>query len=217
MEQHIRCLSFSSPDLEGPNLSVRHLSPTSEGRGRGHKGQRRHFTSPEEIAAQQKDPNWKRRGDGDEDEEDDDPEGTGSSDESSEDEGNARKGVSALIEIENPNRVHRKANKNLTLESAGGSSTSTRNGPAKDDGTNADGEPLSRREREELEKQRAREAYQRLHAQGKTDQARADLARLAIIKQQREDAQKRREADQKAREVEVKAKQSLTNKALGKK
>jgi len=33
----------------------------------------------------------------------------------------------------------------------------------------------------------------KLHLEGKTDQARADLARLAIIKKQREDAAKKRE------------------------
>lgn len=33
----------------------------------------------------------------------------------------------------------------------------------------------------------------KLHLEGKTDQARADLARLAIIKKQREDAQKKRD------------------------
>ena len=52
--------------------------------------------------------------------------------------------------------------------------------------------PLSRREREEVEKQKAKEHYQKLHAQGKTDEARADLARLAIIRQQREEAAKKR-------------------------
>lgn len=56
---------------------------------------------------------------------------------------------------------------------------------------------LSRREREELEKQRALAHYQKLHAEGKTEQARADLARLAIIKQQREEAQKQREKEKK--------------------
>lgn len=59
---------------------------------------------------------------------------------------------------------------------------------------------LSRREREEIEKQRAAAAYQKLHAEGKTEQARADLARLAIIRQQREEAAKRREAEKKAKE-----------------
>lgn len=57
--------------------------------------------------------------------------------------------------------------------------------------------PLSRREREEIEKQRAREHYQKLHAQGKTEEARADLARLAIIKKQREEAAKKREEEKK--------------------
>ena len=57
-----------------------------------------------------------------------------------------------------------------------------------------------RREREEIERQRAAAAYQKLHAEGKTEQARADLARLAIIRQQREEAAKRREAEKKAKE-----------------
>lgn len=60
----------------------------------------------------------------------------------------------------------------------------------------ASGEPapeLSRREREEIERQKKQANYQKLHAQGKTDQAKADLARLAIIKQQREEAAKQRE------------------------
>jgi hypothetical protein len=39
--------------------------------------------------------------------------------------------------------------------------------------------------------------YQRLHAEGKTEEARADLARLAIIKQQRAEAAKRREEEKK--------------------
>ena len=38
---------------------------------------------------------------------------------------------------------------------------------------------------------------QKLHAAGKTEEARADLARLAIIRKQREDAAKKREEDQK--------------------
>lgn len=96
---------------------------------------------------------------------------------------------------------------------------------------------LSRREREEIEKQRAQAHYQKLHAEGKTEQARADLARLAIIKQQREEAKKRREAEIKGamnmvhrsemffnvfivfveKEEAQKLKNAQTNKALGKK
>lgn len=56
---------------------------------------------------------------------------------------------------------------------------------------------LSRREREELEKQRAQANYQKLHAEGKTEQARADLARLAIIKQARAEAAAKRDQDKK--------------------
>ena len=49
---------------------------------------------------------------------------------------------------------------------------------------------------EELEQQRKQAAYNKLHEKGLTDEARRDLARLAIVKQQREDAAKRKaEAD----------------------
>lgn len=50
---------------------------------------------------------------------------------------------------------------------------------------------------EELEKQRAALHYQKLHAEGKTEEARSDLARLAIIKQQREEAARKREVEKK--------------------
>lgn len=92
--------------------------------------------------------------------------------------------MSNLIEIENPNRVQKKSKKLTTLN------------------TDLDDKPqLSRREREEIERQRAQAHYQKLHAEGKTEQARADLARLAIIKQQREEAKKRREEEQKGIET----------------
>lgn len=51
--------------------------------------------------------------------------------------------------------------------------------------------------REELEKQRKKLHYQKLQAEGKTEEARADLARLAIIKQQRAEAAKKREDEKK--------------------
>lgn len=76
---------------------------------------------------------------------------------------------------------------------------------------------MSRREREEIEKQRAQAHYQKLHAEGKTEQARADLARLAIIRQQREEARLRREAEQNKRNEAAKQKTAQTQKALGKK
>lgn len=71
--------------------------------------------------------------------------------------------------------------------------------------------------REQLEKQRAYANYQKLHAAGKTEEARADLARLAIIKQQREEAAKRREEEKKQKEMAQQKKTELTQKALGKK
>lgn len=76
---------------------------------------------------------------------------------------------------------------------------------------------LSRREREELQKQKAKAHYQKLQAEGKTEQARADLARLAIIKQQREEAAKRREQEKLEKERAAKMKTEQTLKAIGKK
>ncbi|KAI4456849.1 28 kda heat- and acid-stable phosphoprotein pdgf-associated protein [Holotrichia oblita] len=158
-----------------------------------HKGRNRRFTNPEELEEERRREEqarkWKeQRGEisseeeasGDQDSENDSED----EDESSEDESNKKaKGVSNLIEIENPNRVQKK-NKKLTTLSA-------------DAETPPEKPQLSRREREEIEKQRAQAHYQKLHAEGKTEQARADLARLAIIKQQREEAQKRRELEKK--------------------
>lgn len=51
--------------------------------------------------------------------------------------------------------------------------------------------------REELDKQRAKENYQKMHLAGKTDEARADLARLALIRKQRDDAAKKRDEEKK--------------------
>lgn len=53
---------------------------------------------------------------------------------------------------------------------------------------------LSRREREELEKQKAKERYNKLQAEGKTDQAKADMARLAEIRKRREEEAAKRAA-----------------------
>lgn len=104
---------------------------------------------------------------------------------SSDDESTTKKrsGVEGLIEIENPNRVSQKNKKVAEID------------------INAPRE-LSRREREEIERQKSKERYQKLHNEGKTDQARADLARLAIIKKQREEAAKKREELRKEKEAE---------------
>ena len=58
---------------------------------------------------------------------------------------------------------------------------------------------LSRREREAIEAQQERERYMRLHAEGKTEEARSDLARLAIVREQREADRARKEAEKEER------------------
>lgn len=62
-----------------------------------------------------------------------------------------------------------------------------------------------RREREELERQRGAAAYQKLHAAGATEEARSDLARLALVRQQREEAAKRRELEKQTKEAKSKS------------
>ena len=64
-------------------------------------------------------------------------------------------------------------------------------------------ETTKRKFREEIEKQKAKERYMKLHLEGKTEQARADLARLAIIKKQREDAAKKRDDLKKGEKAHV--------------
>ncbi|KAM8837580.1 pdgfa associated protein 1a [Spinachia spinachia] len=139
---------------------------------RGHKGRGKQFSNPDEIDRQMKaqkeleeNPNAEKEASGDSDDES-----------SSDDESDSRKrsGVEGLIEIENPNRVSQKSKKVAEVD------------------VSAPRE-LSRREREEIEKQKSKERYMKLHLEGKTEQARADLARLAIIKKQREDAAKKRD------------------------
>jgi len=65
---------------------------------------------------------------------------------------------------------------------------------------------LSRREREEKEKKEAKERYWKLHQAGKTDQAKADLARLAAIRKEREQAAAQRKAEQAAKDAELASK-----------
>lgn len=161
--------------------------------GKGHKGQHRRFTNFEEIEAQQKrlakQAEWrKQRGDDDEEEEEasdeeeseDDSEDDSDEEEVESDDESKPKGVESLIEIQNPNRAPKKP----VPEVKAGTSTAAK-------------PEMSRREREEAERQRRAQQVSL-----KTEQARADLARLALIKQQRETARLKREAEQKAKEAE---------------
>ncbi|XP_018920901.2 28 kDa heat- and acid-stable phosphoprotein-like [Cyprinus carpio] len=157
------------------------------GKKGGHKGRMRTYTSPEEIDAQMKEEKERKKKEEEEGAAVNDNQSedklTGSGSEDSDDEGSEkRKGVEGLIEIENPNRVAQKAKKVTDIELEGP-------------------KQLSRREREEIEKQKAKERYMKMHLAGKTDQAKADLARLAIIKKQREEAARKKEEERKAKEA----------------
>lgn len=104
------------------------------------------------------------------------------SEEELEEESEKKKGTQGIIEIENPNLVKPKNVKarDIDLEKT---------------------TELSRREREEIEKQKAHERYMRLQEQGKTEQAKKDLERLTLIRQQREEAAKKREEEKAAKEM----------------
>lgn len=168
-----------------------------------HKGRSRHFTSPEELEQERKKEEakkWRKKqqqgedgeesGSGSEAEASGENEESGSEEEESDSEDDRKGGVHSLIEIENPNRVQKKAvNKVTALDGAASSSAA----PVVPE--------LSRREREELEKQKRQANYDKAHAEGKTEQARADLARLAIIKQRREEAAKLKKEEQQKKDA----------------
>lgn len=116
---------------------------------------------------------------------------SGSDDSDDEDSSRRRAGVEGLIEIENPNRVAQKSKKVTQIEID-------------------EPKQLSRREREEIEKQKAKERYMKMHLAGKTDQAKADLARLAIIRKQREEAARKKEAEKKGKDQSVTEKTIIT-------
>uniref|UniRef100_A0A2I3RYD6 Casein kinase substrate phosphoprotein PP28 domain-containing protein n=1 Tax=Pan troglodytes TaxID=9598 RepID=A0A2I3RYD6_PANTR len=137
------------------------------GRKGGHKGQARQYTSPEEIEAQLHAEKQKAR------EEEDQKEGGDGADE----EGDYQqkcKGVEGLRDIENPNRVAQTTKKVTQLDL---------DGPTE----------LSRREREEIEKQKAKERYMKMHLAGKSEQAKDDLAQL-------EEAARKKEEERKAKD-----------------
>ncbi|KAK7939972.1 hypothetical protein WMY93_003298 [Mugilogobius chulae] len=113
---------------------------------KGHKGRGKQFSNPEEIDRQMRAQREMEEAAGAE-------KGSASESEeesSSEDESENRKrsGVEGLIEIENPNRVSQKSKKVAELD------------------VEAPKE-LSRREREEIEKQKSKERYMKLHLEGR--------------------------------------------------
>lgn len=67
---------------------------------------------------------------------------------------------------------------------------------------------LSRREREALQAQQAKERYQKLHEAGKTDEAKADLARLALIREKRAQEAARKQAETEELEEQARIKKA---------
>ncbi|XP_068664437.1 uncharacterized protein [Aristolochia californica] len=150
------------------------------GKFKGKPTGRRHFSTPEDMLAgtSSRPRSFSRQEEPVKEEEEESEEG---SEEESEDESEKKKGIQGLIEVQNPNLVKPK---NVKARNVDTERTTE----------------LSRREREELEKQRAHERYMRLQEQGKTDQAKKDLERLSLIRQQRADAAKKREEEKAAKE-----------------
>ncbi|XP_073115282.1 uncharacterized protein [Elaeis guineensis] len=148
------------------------------GKFKGKPTGRRNFSTPEEmIAGTSARPRTFKQEEAEDKEEGTEEEAEDDSGEETE----RRKGIEGIIQIENPNLVKPKIMKakEVDLEKT---------------------TELSRREREEIEKQKAHERYMRLQEQGKTEQARKDLERLALIRQQRAEAAKKREEEKAAKE-----------------
>ncbi|MBV96268.1 28 kDa heat- and acid-stable phosphoprotein, partial [Eschrichtius robustus] len=159
--------------------AARRVRKEARGRKGGHKGRARQYTSPEEIDAQLQAEKQKAR----EEEEQGEEGGDGAA-------GDPKKEKKSLDsdesedeedDYQNPNRVAQTTKKVTQLDL---------DGPKE----------LSRREREEIEKQKAKERYMKMHLAGKTEQAKADLARLAIIRKQREEAARKKEEERKAKD-----------------
>ncbi|XP_061351579.1 uncharacterized protein LOC133296582 [Gastrolobium bilobum] len=143
---------------------------------------RRQFSTPEDlIAGTSTRPRSFKQKEAEHEEEESEEASGDESEEESEEGTTKTKGTQGVIEIENPNLVKPKSLKARDVDV--GKTTE-----------------LSRREREELEKQRAHERYMKLQEQGKTEQAKKDLERLALIRQQRAEAAKKREEEKAAKE-----------------
>ncbi|RXN03488.1 serine cytosolic [Labeo rohita] len=113
------------------------------GKKGGHKGRMRTYTSPEEIDAQMKAEKERKKNEEEEgaavnDNQSEDKLTASGSEDSDDEASQKKKGIEGLIEIENPNRVAQKTKKVTEIELEG---------PRQ----------LSRREREEIEKQKAKE------------------------------------------------------------
>ncbi|XP_074308059.1 uncharacterized protein LOC141642960 [Silene latifolia] len=152
------------------------------GKFKGKPTGRRQFSTVEDMrSGESSRPRTFRQKEAEEEEEEEVDE-VESEEDSDEDSQQKTKGTEGIIEIENPNLVKAKnvKAKNIDLDKT---------------------TELSRREREELEKQRAHERYMKLQEQGKTDQAKKDLERLKLIREQRAEAAKKREEEKAAKDA----------------
>ncbi|KAL9234024.1 hypothetical protein vseg_008945 [Gypsophila vaccaria] len=151
------------------------------GKFKGKPTGRRQFSSHEDmVSGESSRPRTFRQKEAEEEEEIEEVETE--EEDSDEDSQQKTKGTEGIIEIENPNLVKPKSVKARDIDL---------------DKTTE----LSRREREEIEKQRAHERYMKLQEQGKTEQAKKDLERLKLIREQRAEAAKKREEEKAAREA----------------
>ncbi|KAJ3379542.1 hypothetical protein HDU92_006619 [Lobulomyces angularis] len=99
-----------------------------------------------------------------------------------------RNNQSPLIPQDNPNRQTKQNFKSVDL----GKDSNT-------DIQNTENRELTRREREEQEKAKAKANWWKAQEEGKTEQARNDMARLAIIRKQREEAAKKKQEEKDAK------------------
>ncbi|KAG6040248.1 hypothetical protein E4U41_001123 [Claviceps citrina] len=70
------------------------------------------------------------------------------------------------------------------------------------------GAPGNRKEREAVEAAAAKERYMKLQAEGKTDQSKADMARLKLIREQRAADAARRQAEKEERDEQEKTRKA---------
>lgn len=70
------------------------------------------------------------------------------------------------------------------------------------------GGSMNRKERESAEAAEAKERYRKLHEAGKTDEAKADLARLRLIREKREQEAARKQAEKEERDADAAAKKA---------
>jgi hypothetical protein len=104
--------------------------------------------------------------------------------------------VQPIIQVENPNRVSAKS---MKISDMANQKTE-----------------LSRREREAIQAAQAKQRYEKLHAEGKTDQAKADLTRLKAIREQREAAAAKRKEETAEKERLAKDRLATSGRSLKK-